>query len=185
MLDLRANSTKCNSRERHTLSNNCTDQEMLLLLLLLRYWKTIGNIYVLWTVHLAINLDNDQLDTQLFYFTILNFTITLWSSTYFEHYMLIIRRLNFIDAASGIVTLSKWLSGAQVEREFSLSTYAFYRKTNCVCVCVCVCVCMCVCVCVCVCVWISVLVNLSWIRKSSIGQLIFGTRKWCALWRTY
>jgi len=31
--------------------------------------------------------------------------------------MLIIRRLNFIDAASGIVTLSKWLSGAQVERE--------------------------------------------------------------------
>ena len=30
--------------------------------------------------------------------------------------MLIIRRLNCIDAASGIVTLSKWLSGAQVER---------------------------------------------------------------------
>ena len=31
--------------------------------------------------------------------------------------MLIIRRLNCIDAASGIVILSKWLSGAQVERE--------------------------------------------------------------------
>ena len=31
--------------------------------------------------------------------------------------MLIIRRLNFIDVASGIVTLSKWPSGAQVERE--------------------------------------------------------------------
>ena len=31
--------------------------------------------------------------------------------------MLIIRRLNCIDAAPGIVTLSKWLSGAQVERE--------------------------------------------------------------------
>ena len=31
--------------------------------------------------------------------------------------MLIIRRLNFIDAASGIVTLSKLPSGAQVERE--------------------------------------------------------------------
>ena len=31
--------------------------------------------------------------------------------------MLIIRRLNCIDAASGTVTLSKWLSGAQVERE--------------------------------------------------------------------
>ena len=36
--------------------------------------------------------------------------------------MLIIRELNCIDAASGIVTLSKWLSGAQVERElFSLN----------------------------------------------------------------
>ena len=46
------------------------------------------------------------------------FTIhLLWSSTCFEHCMLIIRRLNCIDAASGIVTLSKWLSGAQVERE--------------------------------------------------------------------
>ena len=43
------------------------------------------------------------------------------SSTCFEHYMLIIRRLNCIDAASGIVTLSKWPSGAQVERELQLS----------------------------------------------------------------
>ena len=33
--------------------------------------------------------------------------------------MLIIRRLNCTDAASGIVTLSKWPSGAQVERELS------------------------------------------------------------------
>ena len=33
--------------------------------------------------------------------------------------MLIIRRLNFIDAVSGIVTLCKWLSGAQVEIELS------------------------------------------------------------------
>ena len=41
--------------------------------------------------------------------------------------MFIISRLNCIDAASGIVTLSKWLSGAQVETELrngSLSTYA-------------------------------------------------------------
>ena len=39
--------------------------------------------------------------------------------------MLIIRRLNRIDSASGIVTLSKWVSGAQVERErSSLSTCA-------------------------------------------------------------
>ena len=46
-------------------------------------------------------LDNDQLDTQL-----LDFTIRLlWSFACFEHYMLIIRRLNCIDAASGIVTL--------------------------------------------------------------------------------
>jgi len=39
--------------------------------------------------------------------------------------MLIIRRLNCTDAASRIVTLSKWLSGLQVERELrSLSTPA-------------------------------------------------------------
>ena len=31
--------------------------------------------------------------------------------------MLIIRRLNCTDAASGIVTLSQWPFGAQVERE--------------------------------------------------------------------
>jgi len=53
-------------------------------------------------------LDNDQLVTHLLYFTIR----LLQSSTCFEHYMLIIRRLNCIDAASGIVTLSKWLSDA-------------------------------------------------------------------------
>ena len=41
--------------------------------------------------------------------------------------MLIFRRLNCIDAASGTVTLSKWPSGVQVERELqssSLSTCA-------------------------------------------------------------
>ena len=43
-------------------------------------------------------LDNDQRDEHLLYFTI----YLLHSSTCFEHYMLIIRRLNFIDAASGI-----------------------------------------------------------------------------------
>jgi hypothetical protein len=36
--------------------------------------------------------------------------------------MLIIRRSNCIDAASGIVTLSKWPSGAQVERELLCSS---------------------------------------------------------------
>jgi len=66
-------------------------------------------------------LDNDQLDTHLLYFTI----SLLESSTCFEHYMLIIRRLNCVDAASGIVTLSQWPYGAQVERESSsLSTCA-------------------------------------------------------------
>ena len=35
------------------------------------------------------------------------------------------RRLNCIDAASGIVTLSKWLSGAQVERELLRSYNTF------------------------------------------------------------
>jgi len=39
--------------------------------------------------------------------------------------MFIIRRLNCIDAASGINTLCKWPSGAQVETELSsLSTCA-------------------------------------------------------------
>jgi hypothetical protein len=58
---------------------------------------------------------------QSLYFTM----ILLWSSKCFEHFVLIIRRLNWIDAASGIVALSKWLSGAQVERErSSLSTSA-------------------------------------------------------------
>ena len=63
-------------------------------------------VCVLWTVQLSIILGNDQLDTQLLYFTIR----LLWSSTCFEHCMLIIRRLNCTNAASGIVTLkiSEW-----------------------------------------------------------------------------
>ena len=61
----------------------------------------------------CIILDKDQLDTHLLYFKIR----LLSSSTCFEHYMLIIKSLNFIDAASVIFTLSEWLSGAQVERE--------------------------------------------------------------------
>ena len=71
--------------------------------------------YVLLTVHLSTILGNDRLDTQLLYFTI----HLLCSSTCFEHYMLIIRRLNYIDAASGIVTLNNWLSGAHVHRTAS------------------------------------------------------------------
>jgi len=51
------------------------------------------------TVHLSISLDSDQLDAHLLYSTIR----LLHSSTCFKHYMLIIRRLNCIDVASGIV----------------------------------------------------------------------------------
>jgi len=39
-------------------------------------------IYVLWTVHLSIILGNDQLDTQMIYFTVR----LLWSCTCFEHH---------------------------------------------------------------------------------------------------
>ena len=76
---------------------------------------------VLLTVHLSIILGNDQLEAQF-----LDVTLRLLcSSTCFEHYMLIIRRLYCIDAGSGIVTLTKWPSGAQVERGLSSpSTYA-------------------------------------------------------------
>jgi len=56
-----------------------------------------------------LSLDNDQLDAHLLYFTIR----PLQSSTCFEYYMLIIRRLNCIDAASGIVLL---VSGRPVHR---------------------------------------------------------------------
>jgi len=59
----------------------------------------LQDFYVLLTVHLSISLDNDRLDAHLLYFTIL----PLQSSTCFEHYMLIVRRLNCIDATSRIV----------------------------------------------------------------------------------
>jgi hypothetical protein len=80
--------------------------------------NTAVDFYVLLTVNLSTILDNDQPDTHLLYFTI----CLLKSSTYFQHYALIIRKLNCIDAASGIVTLSKWPSGAQVERELQSSS---------------------------------------------------------------
>ena len=57
-------------------------------------------------LNFTATLGIDQLDIQL-----LDFTIRLlFSSTCFEHYILIIMRLNCIDAASGIVTLkiSEW-----------------------------------------------------------------------------
>ena len=54
-----------------------------------------------------VTLVNDQLVTQFFYFII----CLLQSSTCFEQRMLIIRRSNCINTASGIVTLCKWPSG--------------------------------------------------------------------------
>ena len=58
---------------------------------------------------LFLSLDNGQLDAHLLYFTVR----PLPPSTGFERYMLIIRRLNCIDEASGIV-LS--VSGLPVHR---------------------------------------------------------------------
>ena len=55
-------------------------------------------------------LDNDQLDTHLLYF-ILQY-VYYNPLICFEHYMLLIKKLNCIDATSGIVTLGKWPSGA-------------------------------------------------------------------------
>jgi hypothetical protein len=81
--------------------------------------------------------------------------------------MLIIRRLNCINAASGIVTLSQWPSGAQVERKQS-SEHVFYMlhfKVSCVyccqlsCVYCCSCL-VCIVVILCVCCTMCVLLFL-------------------------
>ena len=68
--------------------------------------------YILLTVHFSITLHNDQLDSHLLYFTIR----PLKSSTCFEHYMLIIRRVNCIDTASGIVPLNLYTGRPLTER---------------------------------------------------------------------
>jgi len=47
------------------------------------------------------------------------------SSTCFEHYVLIIRRSTLYYTASGIITLCRWPSGAQVERGLSI-LYVLY-----------------------------------------------------------
>jgi hypothetical protein len=54
-------------------------------------------------------------------FSVSDLVRLLYSSTCFEHYTLIIRMLNCIVSASGIVTVSQWPSGAQVERELDVS----------------------------------------------------------------
>ena len=81
-------------------------------------WNQNRCFCVLLTMHLTIILDNDQLDTHLLYFTIR----LLQSSTCFKHYMLIIRRLNCIDAASGIVlSVSDLPVHSLRENQFSLN----------------------------------------------------------------
>ena len=61
-----------------------------------------STFFVLLTVNLSIILGNDQHDAQLHDFII----YLLCSCTYFEHYMLIIRRLNCINAASAADAIS-------------------------------------------------------------------------------
>jgi hypothetical protein len=48
-----------------------------------------------------------------FFFFIIS---SLYTSTCFENYVLVIRRSKLCYTVSGIVTLCRWLSGAQVER---------------------------------------------------------------------
>ena len=68
--------------------------------------------YVLLTVHLSIILVINQLNAQNLVFLI----SLLYASTFFEHYVLIIRRSKLCYTASVIVTPCRWPSGAQVER---------------------------------------------------------------------
>ena len=74
-------------------------------------WWSIRTYILIFTTFI---LDNDQRDVHLLYFTI----YFLHSSTCLEHYVIIIRRWNCIDAASGIVFS---VSGRPVHRlgEFS------------------------------------------------------------------
>jgi len=70
---------------------------------------TTTNFDVLLTVHLSIILVINQLYTQN------RFIISLfYAYTCFEHCVLIIWRSKLYYTASGIITLCRWLSGAQV-----------------------------------------------------------------------
>jgi len=76
----------------------------------------IKDLYVPLTVHRSITLANDQLDAQIFkyiYYKPLHVNVS-------SNILLILRRSNCINTASGIVTVSKWPSGAQVEKELLL-----------------------------------------------------------------
>ena len=71
---------------------------------------------VLLTVHLGTTLVSDQLDAQCSFLSYVYYSPLHVSS----NIVLIIRRSNCINTASGIVTVCKWPSGMQVEREFPL-----------------------------------------------------------------
>jgi hypothetical protein len=60
----------------------------------------------------GITLANDQLDAQVFKYIYYNFLHVS------RNILFILRRSKCINTASGIVTLNKGPSGAQVEREF-------------------------------------------------------------------
>jgi len=67
------------------------------------------DFFVSLTVHLSITLDNNQLDTQFFKYIYYNPLHVHVSS----NILLILRRSNCVNTASGIVTLSEWPSGSQ------------------------------------------------------------------------
>jgi len=67
----------------------------------------------------------NQLDAQNFCFTISLFH----AYTYFEHHVLIIRRSKLHYTASGIITLCRWPSGAQVERGLQSSLNLCTRRS--------------------------------------------------------
>jgi hypothetical protein len=73
------------------------------------WWRGLFCLFdVPLTVHLSITLGNDQFDTQIFQYIYYNPLHVHVSS----NILLILRRSNCINTASGIVTLSKWPSGA-------------------------------------------------------------------------
>ena len=80
---------------------------------------------ILLTVHLSTTLINDQLDAQFLYSIIR----LLQSSTCFEQRYAHHQEVNCINIASGIVTLCKWLSGMQVEKEPVPSQPAYRTAT--------------------------------------------------------
>ena len=79
--------------------------------------RRINTIFMFWyfdillTVHLSIILATNQLNAQILVFVI----SLLYSSTCFEHYCAHHQDVKLYYTASGIVTLCRWPSGAQVD----------------------------------------------------------------------